>query len=56
MDKLIARWDLEFLLYEVLKAEELCTRERFADHSRQTFDDILNVDSAVARGALEALG
>jgi len=40
---LISRRDLEFLLYEWLRAEELTERERFADHSRETFDGFLDL-------------
>ena len=40
---LISRRDLEFLLYEWLKAEELTGRDRFADHSRETFDGFLDL-------------
>ena len=30
--------DLAFYLYEMLGADELLTRPRYADHSRETFD------------------
>ena len=36
--RLINRRDLEFLLYEWIGAGALTTRDRFAEHSRQTFD------------------
>jgi alkylation response protein AidB-like acyl-CoA dehydrogenase len=36
--RLINRRDLDFLLYELLGAGALTTRDRFAEHSRQTFD------------------
>lgn len=49
MTPLLSRRDLEFMLYEVLKIEELCQRERFADHSRQTFDDVLSVAERIAQ-------
>ncbi|MCX7782037.1 MAG: acyl-CoA dehydrogenase family protein [Meiothermus sp.] len=48
MDKLISRRDLEFLLYEVLEVEALTQRERYRDHSRQTFKDILDVAYKIA--------
>ncbi|MCS7069163.1 MAG: acyl-CoA dehydrogenase [Meiothermus sp.] len=48
MDKLISRRDLEFLLYEVLEVEALTQRERYRDHSRQTFKDILEVAHKIA--------
>ncbi|MDX2004273.1 MAG: acyl-CoA dehydrogenase [Meiothermus sp.] len=48
MDKLISRRDLEFLLYEVLDVEALTGRERYADHSRETFKDIFDVAYKIA--------
>ncbi len=50
---LLSRRDLDFLLYEWLGVEELTKRERFADHSRETFDGVLelarNSPSATSR-------
>jgi butyryl-CoA dehydrogenase len=43
--KIVSRRDLDFLLYEVLEAEALTKRERYADHSRETFDAA--IDSAL---------
>jgi alkylation response protein AidB-like acyl-CoA dehydrogenase len=40
---------LDFLLYDWLKAEGLNTRERFADHSRETFDAVLDTCERIAR-------
>jgi alkylation response protein AidB-like acyl-CoA dehydrogenase len=40
---------LDFLLYDWLKAEELTARERFADHSRETFDAVLETCERIAR-------
>jgi len=40
---------LEFLLYDWLKAEDLTRRERFADHSRETFDAVLDTCERIAR-------
>lgn len=40
---LLSRRDLDFLLYEWLGVEELTKRERFADHSRETFDGVLEL-------------
>ncbi len=42
--RLINRRDLEFLLYELIGTGALTTRDRFAEHSRQTFDAA--IDSA----------
>jgi butyryl-CoA dehydrogenase len=38
---LIPRRDLEFQVFEVLEAEALCTRERYAAHDRVTLDEVL---------------
>jgi alkylation response protein AidB-like acyl-CoA dehydrogenase len=35
--RLVPRRDLDFLLFELLGRDRLCERERFADHSRETF-------------------
>ncbi len=40
---LLSRRDLEFLLYEWLDVEALTKRERFAEHSRETFDAVLDL-------------
>jgi len=40
---------LDFLLYGWLKAERLNTRERFADHTRETFDAVLDTCERIAR-------
>lgn len=45
---LLSRRDLEFLLYEWLGVEALCTRERFADHNRETFDAAINTAEKIA--------
>jgi alkylation response protein AidB-like acyl-CoA dehydrogenase len=46
--KLLSRRDVEFLLYEWLDAGSLCTRPRFADHSRETFDSALDTAERIA--------
>jgi butyryl-CoA dehydrogenase len=43
------RSTLEFLLYDWLQAESLTARERFADHSRETFDAVLDTCERIAR-------
>ncbi|WP_106319855.1 acyl-CoA dehydrogenase [Actinoplanes italicus] len=48
MSKVFSRRDLDFLLYEWLDAEALTARERFAEHSRETFDDFLDVSQQIA--------
>jgi alkylation response protein AidB-like acyl-CoA dehydrogenase len=40
---------LDFLLYDWLQAESLSQRERFADHSRETFDAVLDTCERIAR-------
>ena len=40
---------LEFLLYDWLHAEALSERERFADHTRETFDAVLDTCERIAR-------
>jgi butyryl-CoA dehydrogenase len=40
--------DLEFMLYELFDSEQLCERERYSDHSRETFD------AAIATGKVLA--
>ncbi len=44
---IINRRDLEFALFELLDAESLTARPRFADHSRETF--LAALDTAEAR-------
>jgi len=43
------RQTLEFLLYQWLGVETLCQRARFADHSRETFDAVLDTCERIAR-------
>ncbi len=40
---------LDFLLYQWLGVESLTSRERFADHSRDTFDAVLDTCERIAR-------
>jgi butyryl-CoA dehydrogenase len=40
---------LDFLLYDWLKVDDLTARERFADHSRATFDAVLDTIERLAR-------
>ena len=40
--------DIDFLLYEVFDAESLITRERYADHTRETFSAALATAKTVA--------
>ena len=50
-DTLLSARNLAFELYEVLDAEGLTQRERFADHNRETFDAAIDT----ARGIAEEL-
>ena len=43
------RSTLDFLLYDWLDAESLMARERFAEHSRETFDAVLETCERIAR-------
>jgi alkylation response protein AidB-like acyl-CoA dehydrogenase len=45
---LLSRRDLDFLLYEWLCVDELTKRERFAEHSRETFDGVLDLCEQLA--------
>lgn len=45
---LLSRRDLDFLLYEWLRVDELTSRERFAEHSRETFDAVLDLCEQLA--------
>jgi len=45
---LLSRRDLDFLLYEWLDVEQLTKRKRFAEHSRETFDAVLDLSEQVA--------
>ncbi|MEZ0579054.1 acyl-CoA dehydrogenase [Nocardioides sp. MH1] len=48
MSVLMSRRDLEFLLYEWLAVERLTERERYAEHSRDTFDAALDLAAGIA--------
>jgi alkylation response protein AidB-like acyl-CoA dehydrogenase len=45
---LLSRRDLDFLLFEWLGIDELTKRERFAEHSRETFSDVLDLCEELA--------
>ncbi len=48
MTQTISRRDLDFLLYEMLDAEGLCERPRFAEHGRDVFDPMLDAAESIA--------
>ena len=43
------RSSLEFLVYDWLQAENLIAREHYADHSRETFDAVMDTCERIAR-------
>jgi alkylation response protein AidB-like acyl-CoA dehydrogenase len=45
---LLDRRNLSFLLYEWLEVERLTERDRYADHSRVVFDDVLELAERIA--------
>ncbi|MEE4246073.1 MAG: acyl-CoA dehydrogenase N-terminal domain-containing protein, partial [Kangiellaceae bacterium] len=48
-DQLITSQELNFQLYELLDTEQLLTRSRFSEHSRDVFDATLNTAEKIAR-------
>lgn len=44
----LSRRDLDFLLYDWLDIESLTSRSRFAEHSRETFDAVLDLSADIA--------
>jgi acyl-CoA dehydrogenase len=46
--RLLSRRDLEFLLYEWLDVGKLCTRGRYREHGRETFDAALDLAERLA--------
>jgi butyryl-CoA dehydrogenase len=48
MSTIMSRRDLDFLLHEWLGSDELLTRARYADHSRDTVDAVLDLAEQVA--------
>jgi alkylation response protein AidB-like acyl-CoA dehydrogenase len=48
MAPFLSKRDLQFQLYEVLDTEALTSRPRFTDHSREVYDDVLNLAYNVA--------
>ena len=43
------RATVDFLLYDWLNAEALCSRERHTEHSRETFEAVLDLSERIAR-------
>ncbi len=44
----LLRGSLNFLLFDWLKVQDLCRRERFAEHSRATFESVLDTCERIA--------
>lgn len=44
----ISRRDLDFLLYEWLDVEQFTKAQRYADHSKDTFDAVLDLAQDIA--------
>ena len=45
---ILSQRDLDFMLYELLNVEALTERERYADHSKETFDAAMETARTVA--------
>lgn len=48
MTEVLSRRDLEFLLYEWLDVTSLLSRKRFVEHSKDTFDAVLDLSADIA--------
>lgn len=48
MSVIINRQDLEFILYDVLNVEAVCSRDAFKDHSRDVFDHVMEAAEKLA--------
>ncbi|MBU7600008.1 acyl-CoA dehydrogenase [Streptomyces sp. P38-E01] len=48
MSLLLSRRDLDFLLHDWLRVTELTSRTRYAEHSRETFDAVLDLSARLA--------
>ena len=48
MSLLMSRRDLAFLLYDWLDAQALVALPRYAEHSRETFDAVLDTSERIA--------
>lgn len=46
---ILSRRDLEFVLYQCLQVEQLCERERYREHSRETFDAAIDGAAKMAQ-------
>ncbi|MBX9630057.1 MAG: acyl-CoA dehydrogenase, partial [Burkholderiales bacterium] len=46
--RIVNRRDLDFVLYELLEAQTLTQRDRYRDHSRETFDAVIDTAHKIA--------
>ena len=49
MSTIVNRRDLDFLMYETLKLDELLERERYSDYDRESIDAILDLSQSLAQ-------
>ena len=45
---ILSQRELDFMLYELFDGESLAARDRYSDHSRETFDAAINTAPTVA--------
>ena len=45
---IVSRRDIEFFLYEMFDVESLTSRQRYADHDKETFNGALDIAEAIA--------
>ena len=55
MDSLIRLKDFHFLLYDVLKIEELCKEPLYKDQSKDVFNEIMEVSKKMAEEQFEPI-
>jgi hypothetical protein len=55
MAEFLSRRDVDFLLYEWLDVVELTKRDHFAEHSRDTFEAVLDLSADIATNALRRI-
>ncbi len=46
--QLYARKNIDFILHDVLEVEELCKNDYFKNHSKETFDLVLDMADEVS--------
>lgn len=48
-ESILSTTDIDFLLYDWLRVDQLCSRQRFSDHSREVFDSVLSASEELAK-------